>query len=249
MELHNIEKESADRRRFVLIADGNKRNQVFLSVLLKEFGYETCAVSTAGAALKTAVLMRPVLAITARQVDDDHDALGLIRLFKSADLEPPVPIVVLVAKPDPAFEQECLRAGALTCLRAPVTFESFYRVVQVAIEPLPRMTIRISANVPAAIDGKRGDERVQEISENGALVLTSSPYQRDRKLAVTIFLPDGEVSVDAVVLYVKRSDQEGSGKNSVGLQFTRISEEDQQQIRLFIRREISKGIAPLRPPA
>ncbi len=245
MELRSLEKVSAGLSRIVLLADGSRRDQKLLSVLLKQFGYEVCAAGTAGEALKAAVMKRPVLVVTARHVDADHDAIGLIRLFKSARLEPSIPIVVLIARSDPSFERECLSAGALTCLSAPVTFESFYRVVQVAIEPVPRMTIRINTSVRAAINGGKTDERVSEISENGAFVLTRSSCPRDTKLAVDIHLPDGVVSAEAVVLYEKRS-AEGKG---VGLQFTQISEKDQQRIRLFIRREISKGVGPLPSPA
>jgi CheY-like chemotaxis protein len=247
MELKNIEEYTANRRRFVLIVDSSDRSRQFLSTLLKQFDYEAYAVGTAMEAVESASVIRPVLIVTAAQIEPDHDAVRLIRLFKSADPEDKTPFVVLMAKSDPAFVRECLNAGALTCLQAPVTFENFYRVIQVAIEPLPRMTIRISTNLPAAINGKRTDECVREISENGAYLLSSSLHPRGTQLPVKIKLSNGVVSVDAVVIYTKKSDEDRSGRTGVGLQFVRITEEDQKRIRLFIRNEMSKGINPTSP--
>jgi CheY-like chemotaxis protein len=248
MELKNIEEYNADRRRFVLIVDSSDRSRTFLSTLLKQFDYEAYAVSTAEEAVEIAAVIRPVLLVTAGQIDADYDAVRLIRLFKSADPEGKTPIIVLMAKSDPAFERECLSAGALTCLQAPVTFENFYRVIQIAIEPIPRMTIRISTNLPASINGQRTDECVQEISENGAYLLTGTLHPLGTRLPVEIVLSNCVVSVDAVVIYAKRSVEDRSGCTGIGLQFERISEEDQKRIRLFIRSEMTKDIKPT-PPA
>jgi CheY-like chemotaxis protein len=247
MELKNIEKITANRRRFVLIVDSSDRNRQFLSTLLKHFDYEPYAVSTAEEAVEIAAVIGPVLIVTAGQIDTDNNAVRLIKSLRSASPECTAPFIVLIAKSEPAFERECLSAGALTCLHAPVTFENFYRVIQIAIEPIPRMTIRIGTDLPAAINGKRTDECVQEISENGAYLLTSSLHQRGTRLLVMIKLPTGVISVEAEVIYAKRSDEDTKGRTGMGLQFERISEEDQKRIRLFIRSEMAKGINPAQP--
>jgi CheY-like chemotaxis protein len=248
MELINIEKYNADHRRFVLLVDSIDRRRRILSTLLKQFAYEVYAVSTAEEAVEAAAVIGPVLIVTAGQIDVDYDAVRLIGSFRSANPECTAPFIVLIAKSDPVFERECLSAGALTCLHAPITFENFYRVIQIAIEPIPRMTIRISTNLPAAINGMRKEECVQEISENGAYLLTSTLHPLGTRLPVKIELSNGVVSVDAVVIYAKRSDEDRAGRTGMGLQFERISEEDQKRIRLFIRSEMSKGIDPT-PPA
>jgi CheY-like chemotaxis protein len=245
MTLNNIKEFTAARRRFMLIVDSNDRNRQFLSTLLTLFEYDAYAAKTVEEALETVTVMRPVLVVTARQLDDGNDALALISSIRKADPEHTPPVIVLSAKSDPAFERACLDAGALTFLRTPITFENFYRVIQVAIEPIPRMTIRIGADLPVTINGKRTDERVREISENGASILTGSPHPLKTKLAVRIELPEGAVSADAVVIYAKQSD--GNGQSGMGLVFEQISPEDQKRIRLFIRNEMSKGIKPLRP--
>jgi CheY-like chemotaxis protein len=250
MELINIEKLTADHPRIVLIVGGSDRNRQFLSTLLKCFDYKPYAISTVKEAVEFVTVIEPVLIVAAGRIDADHDAVQLIRSIRSANPECTAPFIVIVTKPDPAFERECLNVGALTCLHAPVTFENFYRVIQIAIEPIPRMTIRININtdLPVTINGQRNDECIQEISEQGAYLLTSSLHPRGSRLPVNIKLTNGMISVDAVVIYAKRSDEDTKGRTGMGLQFERISEEDQKRIRLFIRSEMSKGILPM-PPA
>jgi CheY-like chemotaxis protein len=240
MALKNIEECTADRRRFVLVVDGSDRNRQFLSTLLTRFEYSVFAAKTMQETLEIVNSISPVLIVAARQLDGGNDAVRLMRSIRSADPKFTTPVIVLNNRPDPAFERACLEAGALTYLRAPITIENFYRVIQVAVEPMPRMTLRISTNLPVMISGTRKDERVQGISENGAYILTSSPYPRNTKLPVRIKLTECMISADAVVLYVKKSD--GNGHSGMGLLFERISPEDQRRIRLFIREEMTKTI-------
>lgn len=248
MALQNIEKFNSDRRRFVLIVDSSDRNQRFVSSLLNRFDYKPYAVKTVREAREIAGVISPVLILSARQLDDGNDAIALIRSFPADNQDCKTPIIVLMTGPDPAFERDCLNAGAVTCLHAPIALENFYRVIQVAIEPVPRMTIRISTNLPASINGARNDECVQDISENGAYILTSRPYPLNTKLPVRIRLADCMVTAEAVVIYARESNN-GRVRAGMGLQFVRISEEDQQRIRLFIRSEMAKGAAPHRVAA
>ncbi len=240
MTLKNIEAYTTSRSRFVLVVDSGERNRRFLSGLLKQFGYEPYAVGTVAEAVELVTVMSPVLVVAARQLDAGNDARGLLTEFRSANCACTAPLIVLIAKADPAFERECLNAGALTCLRAPITLENFYRVIQVAIELVPRMTIRISTDLSATINGKRTDERVRELSENGAYVLTGSLYSLRTRLGVRIKLAESLVTADAEVIYMRRSCEDRKGQAGMGLQFIGISPEDQKHIRLFIRRKLSR---------
>lgn len=249
MELKNIEQITARRQPFVLVVESSDRNRLFLSTLLLQFEYAPYAVGTAKEAVEIVSVLKPVLIVTSGRIDADCNAARLIQSIKSTDPACRAPFIVIIAQPEPQLERECLGAGALTCLQAPVTFENFYRVIQIAIESIPRMTIRISTeDLPAAINGKRQDECVQELSEGGAYLRTSSLHPRDTKLQIKIKFPDCVISAEAVVIYAKGSDEDKKGRTGMGLQFVQISEEDQKRIRLFIRREMSKGINP-EPPA
>ncbi|MDA8100997.1 MAG: response regulator [Nitrospiraceae bacterium] len=247
MELKNIEAYTSSRRRFVLAVDNKPRVLQHLTALLKQFGYDVYASRTAAGALEFARVVSPVLAVAACKLDGENTAVGLINAMRKADPESKVPFIVLFSKSDPAAERDCLSAGALTCMHAPVSVENFYRVIQVAIEPIPRMTIRIGVNLPAQIQGKRTDESICDISENGAYLLTERAYPLSTKLSVTIGIADSEVSADAVVIYTKQKDPHHGGRSGVGLQFARISEDDQLRIRMFIRTEMAKGMVPLKP--
>lgn len=246
MVLTNIERYTAGRGRLVLAVDSNERNLRFLSELLKQFAYDAFAVGTATEALEFATAICPVLVVTARQLDDGNDALGFIRSFRSVNPTCTAPFVVLTTKTDPAYERDCLSAGALTCLRSPVTLENFYRVIQVAVEPVPRMTIRISTNLPVTIDGMQKVACLRDISEDGAYILTNSRHPLNTKVTVRIKLSDCVVSADAMVIYSKGAEEDRKGQPGMGVQFVRISQEDQHRIRLFIRSELSKGIMPSR---
>jgi CheY-like chemotaxis protein len=248
MAIRNIETYTAARSRFMLVVDSNERNRRLLSGLLKQFEYSAYAVGTAWEALELAAVVSPVLVVTAGQLDSGNDAIALIRSFKLANPTCSAPFVVLTAKADPAFERECLDAGALICLRAPVTFENFYRVIQVAVESVPRMTIRIGTSLPVTINETRMDESVQDISENGAYVLSPSLFPIRTTLPIRIELADSEVSADAMVIYLKRAGGGRKGESGMGLEFVRISEEDRQRIRLFIRKEMTKNMN-IAPPA
>ena len=219
MGLVNIEKHTAARSRFVLVVDSSDRNRLFLSKLLKQFNYEPHAVGTAEEAMELATIIRPVLIVSAGQINADYNAVRLIKSFRSTNPKSTPPFIVIVARSEPAFERECLGAGALTCLHAPVTFENFYRVIQIAIEPMPRMTIRINTDLPAALYRKRIDGSIQEISEGGAYLRTSLLHPRGTRLPVQIKLPDSVISVEAVVIYAKGSDEDTKGRTGMGLQF------------------------------
>lgn len=247
MALKNIETCAAERRRFVLVVDGSERGLKLITSLLKRFEYEVCPVGTVKDALEIGGTVSPVLIVAARKLDGENDALGFLRAFKEANPFCTSPFIVLLAKPDPEFERDCLTAGAAVCLRAPVTIENFYRIIQVAIEPVPRMNIRISADLPAAIEGARKDETVRAISENGAFVATTTLRPLKTRMPIKIKLPDSIVSADAEVIYSKAAGDDRKGQSGLGLQFVKISDEDQKRIRMFIRSEMSRGIAPLPP--
>jgi len=204
------------------------------------------AVKSAAESMDIVSVVCPALIVIGHKPEAGNDAVEAMASIKLANPDCKAPIIVVASRPEPAFERECLASGAVTCLHAPVTFENFYRVIQVAIEPIPRMTIRISTNLPAAVNGKRTDESIQDLSENGAYILTGDLQPLNTRIPVRIKLADCVVSADARVIYAKKSLSD-TARSGMGLFFERISEEDQKRIRLFIRSEISKDLQLLQP--
>ncbi len=81
--------------------------------------------------------------------------------------------------------------------------------------------------------------RASSLSEQGVYVCTSNPYQLNAKLPLRIHLLDKSISADAVVIYNDRvsGDRREPG---MGLQFVKISQQDREHIRKFIRTEIAR---------
>jgi CheY-like chemotaxis protein len=245
MALFNVVSHTASHRRFVLVVDSRPAGLLYTSTLLKRFEYNVCPARTAGEALETASIITPILIITAQNLDDMPGS-ELIGKLKQTDSTRAVSTIVLTRKADPENERACLAAGAITCLSARTPIEDLYRVVQMAVEPIPRMNLRINTKLPITINSNAVDcdegGCVQDLSENGAYIRTRKPYPLKTRLPVQIHLADTQLSVEAEVIYTRKSGNEPEPRVGIGLQFVQISLGDQLRIRKFIRDEITKGI-------
>lgn len=235
----------ASRRRFLLVVDSDVETLFHTATLLQRFQYNIWTAQSAAEALEMAAVAVPALVVTA-QFLEDMPALELIKEIKNIDRMRAVPIVVLTQKKDKANEQDCLFAGALTCLSLPVQAEDLYRVVQVAVEPLPRMNIRINTHLSVTVHDQTvhcsEGECASVLSEHGLYVRTLDPYPLKTKLPVQIRLGDRTIAADTEVIYSHPAGDDPEDEPGMGLQFMQISREDQKLIRLFIRDEITKDI-------
>jgi len=233
------------RRRFLLVVDSDVEKLFHTATLLQRFQYNIWTAQSAAEALEMASVAVPALIVMA-QFLDDLPGLELIQQLQRNKRLRTVPLVVLTQKTDPANEQDCLFAGALTCFSMPVQLEAFYRVVQVAVEPMPRMNLRINTKLSVTV----GDQTVQcvegecasVLSEYGLYVRTLDPYSLNAKLPVQINLAGKVIAADTVVIYSHQAGDDPEDEPGMGLQFTEISREDQKRIRLFIRDEITRDI-------
>ena len=124
--------------------------------------------------------------------------------------------------------------------------EDLYRVVQVAVEPLPRMNLRINTDLSVIVNDRNVEcvegECASVLSEHGLYVRSPDPYPLNTRLPVQIRLADRTIAADTVVIYSHQAGDDPQDEPGMGLQFTEISREDQKRIRLFIRHEITKDI-------
>ncbi len=235
----------AGRRRFLLVVDSDVKELFYTSTLLQRFQYNIWTAQNAAAALELATIAVPDLIVIA-QFLDDLPGLELIQQLRRIDQVRKVPLVVLTRKTDPANERDCLFAGALTCLSVPVQAEDLYRVIQVAIEPMPRMNIRINTSLSVTVNNKTVEctagECASVLSEHGLYVRTLDPYPLNTKLPVQVHLAGRTIAADTVVIYSHQAGNDPGDEPGMGLQFTKISREDQKRIRHFIRDELTKGI-------
>jgi len=245
MVITSVNSSNASQRKFLLVVDGDKSSSSKLKALLKQFRYKVWAVNTAAEAAELCDIIMPALVIV-RQVED-MTPIDFIRAFKRQDGAARSSVLVVRSGKEDAFdERACLAAGAVTCLKLPLHVETLYRTIQVAIEPVPRMNLRINTVLSVLINDKTVTSSkgkfATALSENGLYLLTQDPLPLNAKIPLTFEVRGKAISVDAKVIYAHRQGNQPNFKPGMGLQFVRISDQDQEQIRLFIREEVRKGI-------
>ena len=232
------------RRRFLLVVDSDARSLFYTTTLLQRFQYNIWTAQSAEEAIEMATTAIPAMVITTQNLND-MPGFKFIHQLKQINRTRLVPIIVLSDKTDPADERACLVAGAVTCLATPIKAEDLYRVIQVAVEPIPRMNIRINTSLSVTINSQtvqcREGECASVLSEHGVYVRTLDPFPLNTRLPIQIHMADRTISADAVVIYSDRTSAEHQDPG-MGMQFVQISQQDQEHIRKFIRDEITRGI-------
>ncbi len=239
MVFTSVNADNVSQRKFLLTVDCNKSSSTSIKALLKQFRYKVWSANTASEALEVIDIIMPALVIV-RKIED-MPLVDFISDIKRRDLSRTVTVLVVSNGKEAIDERACLTAGAFTCLKLPLNMEMLYRTIQVAIEPVPRMNIRINAALPVVIHGKNG-KFATSLSESGIFVMTPDPHPLNTRVPLQFNLAGKMVFADAVVLY---SQGKGNRKNSrpgMGLQFVRISDHDQEHIRRFIREEVKKAV-------
>jgi CheY-like chemotaxis protein len=236
---------AAGRPRFLLVIDSNIKTLVYTSTLLQRFQYNIWSAESGAEALEMAGVAIPSLILVAQDLDD-MTGLEFIQELKQNEAVRTIPLILLTRESDPAVERACLAAGALTCLPMPAKAEDLYRVVQVATEPMPRMNIRINTKLSVTVDDQTVEcsegECASVLSEHGVYIRTLDPRPLNTKLPVRIHLDGGGITADAVVIYSHQGGDAPRDEPGMGLQFVRISSQDQERIRRFIMDEVTRDI-------
>jgi DNA-binding response OmpR family regulator len=245
MVMTPVNKNDPSPRKFLLVVDSNRSTSSGIKALLKQFQYKALSVHTADEALELSDVVMPSLVII-REVED-MTQVDFIKNLKRLDASGKASVIVVSSSKNADDERECLSAGAVTCLRPPLNVETLYRTIQVAIENVPRMNLRIDTKVPITINDESvtcgNGEFATMLSENGLFVRTPDPCELKTKIPITFMLADKEISAEAVVIYAHKQGNSANLEAGMGLQFVRISDQDQAQIRLFIREQFRKGIS------
>jgi CheY-like chemotaxis protein len=233
--------------RFIMVVDGDTNDLVYISLLLQRFQYHVCTAKTAAEALAMTVIAPPILVVTAQFLSD----MSGYDLFLRLKLDPrtsEVPVIVLTSAGDLLTAQRFREAGVAACLDKPVQVEDLYPAIQAAIESRPRKNLRITAVLPVTVNGvllstDKG-ECATVLSEHGTYIRTIKPAAVNTRLMITILVRNKLVSADAVVLYSYGHGQDLFKEPGMGLKFVRITPEDQEFIRQYIREEITRGVSP-----
>lgn len=241
MVITTVNSGNASQRKFLLVVDEDKSSASKLKALLKQFRYKVWSVNSAAEAFELCDIIMPDLVI-ARQVGDMAQ-IDFIRAFKRQDGATKSSVLIVRNGKESSFDERvCLSAGAVTCLKLPLHVETLYRTIQVAIESVPRMNLRINTMLPVrTVNGDKGQFAIT-LSENGLYLLTEDVKPLNTMIPLRFEVGGKTISADAQVIYAHRQDKTNS-KPGMGLQFTSVSDQDQEQIRLFIREEVRKGIS------
>lgn len=233
--------------RFIMVADGDTNDLVYISILLQRFQYHVCTAKTAAEALAMTAIAPPVLVVTA-QFLPDMSGYDLFLRLKVDPRTSEVPVIVITHAGDLITAQRFRDAGVAACLDKPVQVEDLYPAVQSAIESRPRKNLRITTVLPVTVNGvllsRDAGECATVLSEHGIYIRTLKPAVVNTRLLVTILVKNRLVSVDAVVLYTYGHGQGLFKEPGMGLKFVRIDSEDREFIRQYIREEITRGVAP-----
>ena len=76
-------------------------------------------------------------------------------------------------------------------------------------------------------------------------IRTLKPYAKNTLLFIRIALKGRSISAQAEVLYSHAFGEGPFGEPGMALKFVQITPQDQEQLRLFIREEVTRGIKPL----
>lgn len=245
MAFTSIDSSNVSEGKFLLVVDNNKASSSGLKALLKEFRYKVWTVATAAEALELIDIVMPALVIVGQI--EDMTQVDLTKEVRQAAPQGTASVLVVTSGRDAAHDRACLAAGAVTCLKIPLNVETLYRTIQVAIESVPRMNLRLNTNFPVFIEDKtmpcREGKFATALSESGMFLLTPDPCPLNTKIPLKFKVAGRILSAEAVVIYTHDVGNQSDFEPGMGLQFIRISDQDQEHIRRFIREEVRKAIA------
>jgi c-di-GMP-binding flagellar brake protein YcgR len=136
--------------------------------------------------------------------------------------------------------------GAVDCLSQPVSADQLYRSVQTIMEKTPRTNLRVRALLPVKMTSTThgASERLcaLDLSERGVFVACENPAPVNTRTNLLINLNGQLIPVEARVLRIYQTGEGPFQEAGMGLEFVRISSEDQERIRQYILSDITRGI-------
>jgi CheY-like chemotaxis protein len=231
--------------RSIVVVSSKTQELLVTSLLLQRFEYEVSPANTVAQALEIISVLVPALVIT-DMVLPGMSGMFLYHLLRQGTRTAAIPIVFVIPAGDVVAERVCLEAGAVGCIAKPVQAEDLYRIVQTAIEPTPRTSIRIETPLAVSVNNmpldRAAGERVTDLSEHGIYVPVRRPYPRDERLNVQIRIKDRTISAEAAVLYYHATSEGPYKEPGMGLKFVSIAPDDREFIRKFIHDQVTQGI-------
>lgn len=235
------------KKRLLVVVDSDNAHLYYTSILLQRLEYNIHTSTSAEDALEIMSLTQPALVLAEVSLTG-MDGIELLKKIKKTPQTFAVPVIILTASKDPAVKESCLREGSAAFLQKPIDPDVLYPAIQKATETTPRKYIRLNTCLNVNIgDDKAGGpslsgDYITALSENGMYVSTTKPRAAGIQVPVTIFLENAKIRAEGMVLYSFSRGEGPLRTPGMGIKFMRISSEDQALIRVFIRRELTKGL-------
>lgn len=239
--------QSGDReKRLLVVVDGDAAHLFYTSMLLQRLEYNIHTAKSMEDTLEIMGVTHPALVLTEISLVSG-DGIELLKTIKRNPQTYSTPVIILTSSKDPEGKEVCMREHCAAYLQKPVDPDALYAAIQKATESAPRQFIRLTTTLNVIV----GDEKTEQpaagdyitaLSENGTYISTSKPKPVGVQIPITILLENVRIRVDAIVLY---SFERGKGPlrtPGMGLRFIHIKPEDQNLIKSFIRKEITKGL-------
>ncbi len=232
--------EAFRTKQYVLVLDDDTDDRFFTCMLLQRFG---CAVFTAHSAAEAVEFMTvaPPAAVVA---GDGPNCSEIGRLIRQDARFLDVPLILLASGAG-GDADACIRMQESdVLLLKPIDVEMFYKAVQELIQKGPRRNLRVSVNLPVAVEDAVGKHtgNVTVLSEYGLFFRTLAPMPVGTIVPVRLTLEGGEIRVAAEVLYVTEFYAGPFREPGMGMKFTTIKREDRERIRSFILGRFTNGL-------
>lgn len=240
-------------QQIILVVDPRPMRQFYSSIFLQRLKYQVIMAKTAEDA-------RLFLGLTVpRVVVSDHDltdmrGLELLKSMRQEHRTRNVPFIFYTANRDPEVRRACEAAGCAAFLYHPSNLEVLYAAIQKATQAKPRNFVRLATALDVVVGDARAmstacQDLIIAISEQGMFVSTNTPLEQGTIIPFTFHLPNAPgwfFRIEGQVLY----SHGGADKRKLpgmAVKFMRMSDQEREFLRDFIKKELMDGIAPETP--
>ncbi len=233
------------RSRYILVIEGNAVELFTTAMLLQRFSYPVFTARNARQALDLVTVSMPALVIADTALSG-MSAFEFLHVLNNNPHTRDIPVILLVPGTDADVQNEDFEDEGIVCLAKPLDMEELYREVQLFMESTPRQNLRVPTELPVVVNATPLDHERGEcatcISVHGIYIRTLQQHERGAQLSLQVIAGDRTVKAEGIVLYARGSDDGRFGEPGMALKFTRISAEDRDFIRQFVRNEVKKGL-------
>jgi CheY-like chemotaxis protein len=235
----------ARKSRYILVVEENTNELFTTAMLLHRFSYPVCTARNGRQALDMVSVAVPSLVVSDFSLSG-MNGLDLLRVLGSTDRTFSIPFIILTPPAGAGSEHLAVEIGGANYLQKPVQVEALYRAVQAVMEPTPRTNIRVQTALPVTVNRSPLDivrgECATHLSSQGMYIRTFKYHQRGEQIALQMAVEGRTISADATILYTRRFDDGPFMEPGMAVKFTRITGEDREFLRSYIRSEVTQGI-------